>query len=205
MRRFARHRFSRASARSNAGNAAGSCDWNIARRHRGEPAASGANRRRLPSAASTSRADGVVHAHWLEAARHDIGRRLPARRVDERAIVRLDEQRLVGSAREQPVRLQRRQGSAACGWPDTASIRHLVGLSRSSARPAPRTPHRPTARGLSPVPVPVRRSATGRRDASSPRFQKRSGVAREEQATPMGWSAQALMPSCRHLSHTCRS
>ena len=52
MRRFTPASLSRARARSSAGSAAGSCEWNTASAAARRVAASGANRRRLPSAAS---------------------------------------------------------------------------------------------------------------------------------------------------------
>ena len=82
-------------------------------------AGSGANSRRLPSAASTSPRTGVVHPHLLQPARHDVRRGLAGRRIDERPHRLLDEQHLVGGRANRRIVLQHRQDGAACGWPNT--------------------------------------------------------------------------------------
>ena len=131
-------------------------------------------------------AHGVVHAYRLETARHDIGGRLAGRRIDERAIVGLDEQRLVGGAHEQAVRLQRGQddgGLRMAGYrkhadtlPDRLEARRGQRRECLIARLGA-TRHR------------CQRQCGHQQQAGKTlhwhAFRRRLGVAREEQATPM--------------------
>ena len=121
MRRFTPASLSRASARSNAGNAAGSCEWNTASAASRRVAASGANMRRLPSAASTSPRTALFMRTCLRPLDMMSGAGLPlAASMNEPSLV------LMNSALS-AVRANRRfpcsadRMAAACGWPDTAS------------------------------------------------------------------------------------
>ena len=151
--------------------------------------------------------DRIVHAHLPEAARHDVRRRLAGRRIDERAIIGLDEQRLVGGASEQAIVLQRRQ--------DGGSLRMAGQREHADA-----LPDRLEARRGQRRERIVGRLRTARHGCQCQcgdqqqagetlhrrAFRKRLGVARGGSGPPpWGWSAQAIMPSCRHLLHTCRS
>ncbi len=128
----------------------------------------------------------VVHPHRLEAARHDIGGRLAGRRIDERAIIGLDEQRLVRGAHEQAVRLQRRQDRRRlrmAGYrqhPDTLPDRLEARRGQRGERLIARlraTRHRCQCQ--------CGHQQQAGKTLHCHAFRKRLGVAREEQATPM--------------------
>ena len=206
MRSFTPASLSRARARSSAGSAAGSCERNTASAAASRVAASGANRRRLPSAASTSPRTALFTRTGLRPLAMTSAAGLPVAASTNEPSSALMNSDLSAVRDEQAVRLQRRQdrgGLRMAGYRQHA--RHLAGSSRSSARPAPRTPRRPTARDPSPVPVPVRRSAAGRQDASLARFQKAVGGGPGGTGHPHVMVGSGPMPSCRHLSRTCRS